>query len=586
MLGKIIGINENLVEIALNVNVKETQNLINLFVLLSDGSKNFVGEIVKIKDNQASVNLVGEFVNNNFVYGISNKPSFKAQINLISPTYINKIIGLENEDSIKELYLGNSLVYPSIKVGAKVQSLFSHNFAIVGSSGSGKSCGFATMIQNLFRKKTFPKNASFVVIDSFGEYEPAFRALSKDNDNFVFKSLTTNKNQSQNLIKIPVWLLSIDDLALLLNVKNVTQMPVLEKALKFVDIFAQEEEKVLEYKTSIIAKALLEILASGRASSQIRDQFFSVLTKYNTRLLNLDSAIAQPGYIRPLKQCLLIDETGKIRAIDLVNDFLSKFIKEDIVLKVPDKSYSYTLDDIAYALEFALIDEGILRNEKLYNDIYYLKTNLDTLRNSSDKVFFEYSEYISETEFMQKLLYKDDQKCQILNININFVDDRLAKMIAKIYSKLLYDFCRGLKNRASVPVHIVLEEAHRYVQNDNDVNIIGYNIFERIAKEGRKYGILIGLITQRPSELSETALSQCSNFLMFKMIHPEDLNFISHIVPDITEATIQKMKTLQPGNCILFGTAFKLPTLIKMAMPNPSPMSSNCDILGIWYNNN
>ena len=585
MLGKIIGINENLIDVALSVNVCETQNLVNLFVLLSDKGKNFVGEVVGIKDNRASVNLVGEFVSNNFVYGVSNKPSFKAQVNLIAPAYINKIIGLENEQAPSELYLGNSMVYPDVRVGAKVQSLFSHNFAIVGSSGSGKSCGFASSIQNLFRKQAFPKNASFVVIDSFGEYEPAFKALMQNNLNFVFKSLTTNKNQSQNLVKIPVWLLSIDDLALLLNVKKVSQMPVLEKAMKFVDIFAQEEEKVLEYKTSIIAKALLEILSSGRPSSQIRDQFFSVLTKYNTRLINLESLIAQPGYVRPLKQCLLIDDTGKIRAIDLVNEFLTKLIKEDIVLKLPDKSYAYTLDDIAYALEFALIDEGILRNETLYNDIYYLKTNLDTLRNSSDKVFFEYPEYITEMEYMQKLLYDGDRKCQILNININSIDDRLAKMIAKIHSKMLYDFCKGMKVRASVPVHIVLEEAHRYVQNDNDVNIIGYNIFDRIAKEGRKYGILLGLITQRPSELSETALSQCSNFLMFKMIHPEDLSFISHVVPDITEATIQKMKTLQPGNCILFGTAFKLPTLIKMAMPNPAPMSSSCDILGIWYNN-
>ena len=492
---------------------------------------------------------------------------------------------MENENDASELFLGNSLVYPDVRVGAKVQPLFSHNFAIIGSSGTGKSCGFATIIQNLFRKQAFPKNASFVVIDSFGEYEPAFNALIQNNPNFVFKSLTTNKNQTQNLVKIPVWLLSIDDLALLLNVKNVSQLPILEKTMKFVDVFAQEEEKVLEYKTSVIAKALLEILSSGRPSAQIRDQFFSVLTKYNTRLINLESLISQVGYIRPLKQCLLIDETGKIRAIDLINEFLKKLVKEDIVLKLPDKSYSYTLDDIAYALEFALIDEGILRNETLYNDMYYLKTNLDTLRNSSDKVFFECQEYMTEMEFMQQLLYDGERKCQILNININYIDDRLAKMFAKIYSRMMYDFCKGMDIRASVPVHIVLEEAHRYVQNDNDVNIIGYNIFDRIAKEGRKYGVLLGLITQRPSELSETTLSQCSNFLMFKMLHPVDLDFISHVVPDITEATIQKMKTLQPGNCVLFGTAFKLPTLIKIAMPNPAPLSSNCDILGIWYNN-
>ena len=72
-----------------------------------------------------------------------------------------------------------------------------------------------------------------------------------------------------------------------------------------------------------------------------------------------------------------------------------------------------------------------------------------------------------------------------------------------------------MKNRATLPFHIILEEAHRYVQNDNDKFLLGYNIFERITKEGRKYGVILGLISQRPSELSETSLSQCNNFLIF-----------------------------------------------------------------------
>ena len=174
---------------------------------------------------------------------------------------------------------------------------------------------------------------------------------------------------------------------------------------------------------------------------------------------------------------------------------------------------------------------------------------------------------------------------QIINFNINYIDDRLAKTITKIYSKLLFDYAKGLKKRGSLPFHIVLEEAHRYVQNDNDVNLLGYNIFERIAKEGRKYGVLLGLISQRPSELSETTLSQCSNFLIFKMLHPKDVAYIKEMVPNVTSETVKKLRVLQPGTCVAFGSAFKIPVIVKMDMPDPMPSSDSCDISNLWFVN-
>ena len=95
--------------------------------------------------------------------------------------------------------------------------------------------------------------------------------------------------------------------------------------------------------------------------------------------------------------------------------------------------------------------------------------------------------------------------------------------------------------------------------------------------------MLLTLITQRPSELSETSLSQCTNFLLFKMIHPNDVAFIRNVVADITDDTIERIKVLTPGNCILFGPAFKLPTMVKAIMPNPAPMSSSCDVENLWF---
>ena len=132
----------------------------------------------------------------------------------------------------------------------------------------------------------------------------------------------------------------------------------------------------------------------------------------------------------------------------------------------------------------------------------------------------------------------------------------------------------------------MIEEAHRYVQNDRDTELFGFNIFDRIAKEGRKYGVLLGLITQRPSELSETTMSQCSNFLIFRTMHARDVKYLETMIPNASEATVSLIKTLQPGTCMTFGFAFKLPIAVKLQMPNPAPLSNNAQISNIWYQNN
>ena len=181
------------------------------------------------------------------------------------------------------------------------------------------------------------------------------------------------------------------------------------------------------------------------------------------------------------------------------------------------------------------------------------------------------------------LTAKNGGKAQIVNFNINYIDDRLAKTITKIYSRLLFDFSKENESKNKLPFHIVLEEAHRYVQNDSDAEVLGYNIFDRITKEGRKYGTLLTLISQRPSELSETSLSQCANFLIFKMLHPNDVDYIKKMIPNITNNIVSRLRILQPGICIGFGSAFKVPTLIKVKMPNPEPTSDSCDISNAWF---
>ena len=580
MLGKIIGIDENVVLVQLGEGTYNQFNIIDLYVVLNDNSNCLVGEIRTIKDGIAYIDLLGEIVNGRFFNGTCVKPSFSATVELLSHANVKSIIGLNNG-----LPVGKSVIYKDIDIGMDINDFFSHHFAIFGSTGSGKSCSIARILQNLFQRENHvPNNASILLFDAYGEYHNVFESLNKQVPSLCFKKYTANTKDDANIIKIPLWLLTVDDIALLLDISSYNQLPIVEKAMRLVTVFAQEEDVVLNSKNDIIARTLLDILSSGKPASQIRDQIMSILSRYNTRSLNLDTEIYQPGYTRPLRQCLLIDATGKLSEMALLTNFIQNFVNEGLELSLPDGSFKYTLFDLYTAIEFALISEGILKSDRVYDEYNTLKVRLNSLLNSDYSAFFDVPSYITKENYIHSILTKENgEKAQIINFNINYIDDRFAKIIVKIYSKLFFDYAKELEERASEPIHIILEEAHRYVQNDNDINILGYNIFDRITKEGRKYGILLGLISQRPAELSSTALSQCSNFLIFRIIHPGDINFISEVVSNMGLEMIKKIKILPSGHCIVFGTAFKMSTLVKLEMPNPAPASASCNINERWY---
>ncbi|MBR1376701.1 MAG: ATP-binding protein [Bacilli bacterium] len=586
MLGKIRGIEENRLFLELSDEALAAGNLSNMYVSIESPNSVCIGEIEEVKDRDAYINLLGELIEGRFVFGVIKKPSINANIRLVPTDKIPMIISCDNSDESKYLYLGKSPVYDGVDINVPVNAFFSNHFAVFGSTGSGKSCSVSRLFQNLFTKQNaIPYKSTILMFDAYGEYHPAFERLNEVVPEITFKSYTTNTNFSDTeIVKIPLWLLSTDDLALLLGVESHGQLPIIEKALKIVNIFGREEDQVIKSKNDIIARAILDILTSGKAASQIRDQVISILSYYNTKELNLETQIFQPGYTRPLKQCLLIDATGKIREMELLMNFMNSFLDDSIELALPDGTFPYTLKNLCDAMDFALISEGVLKSDKIYDESNVLKVRLHSLLNSPSAKYFDVKEYVTRDQYIRNLLTATNgRKAQIINFNINYVDDRLAKTITKIYSKMFFDYAKEMEDRGSLPFHIVLEEAHRYVQNDNDIYLLGYNIFDRITKEGRKYGVLLGLITQRPSELSETALSQCNNFLVFKMLHPKDVQYIREMVPNITEEIIKKIKILQPGTCMAFGLAFKVPTIIKFDMPNPSPASNSANIEEKWF---
>ncbi len=585
MFGNIIKFEKSKIYVE-NIKKIADTNYIGFHVVFEEPNHKTVGEITEINKDVIGIQLIGEIVDGIFANGVMKKPGMNTIARIIYKSELELILGNQDLSNKSNLLIGSSPIYKDYIITSNINEFFANHFAVIGNTGSGKSCGLSRLIQNVFftANNNIPINAHMCLFDVYGEYYNTFDEMDK----FVglhFKKYTTEiRFGDANLLTIPAYLLTVDDLAILLGVKDSSQLPILSKSLELVRIFCSNDPKSVDYKNDIIAKTVLDILSSGKNSTQIRDQVISILTTYHTEAINLDSKIRQPGYERTLRQCLNIDDQGKINALALVINFLQTYVKVDLDIDL-DENITYTLSDLYYALEFALISEGILTSESAFDKNNILKSRLQSIINSDRNEFFKFDRYMSRAEFVEDFFKTGPhgENVQLVDINLSFIEDSFAKCLTKIFSRVFFEHTTSLQDRGSFPIHIVLEEAHRYVQNDSDINVLGYNIFDRITKEGRKYGTILGFVTQRPNELSKTALSQCSNFVVFRLFYPEDLEIVKGISSNVTDETLEKIKTLKPGMGLVFGTAFKVPLLVKFPLPNPMPISTSIKIDKVWY---
>ncbi len=581
MFGKIVYIGENIAHVENHANAAQVPDLMNTHVIFESGEQKVLGEVDEVNDELIKIRFLGEYTNGKYVNGVIRKPSLNSTIRTINQEELKELVGEYNSQTLK---IGWSAIYKDYTVYANINSLFANHMAIFGNTGSGKSCGVARLIQNVFANPNLISyNANIFIFDAYGEYKTAFNQLNAFNPNYNYKFITTNPaDPDDQQLCLPFHLLNLDDLSLLLQASSHSQIPIIERALHLCKVFSQESEKVEPYKNHLIAKALIAILYSNNTTAQKKNQIFQIIETCKTPDFDFDTVIPGLGYTRSFSECFEIDSNGNFGESVLITDYILKHINDDLETSIEPQNPFYNIKDFAKALDFTLISEGFQDNKQLYDDSMLLKVRLKAIINSKVSTILTCNSYIDVPNFIASLIAKNNRRSQVININLEDIDDTYAKVIVKIFARLFFEFAKTRGTRASIPFHLFLEEAHRYIQKDTDTFLIGYNIFDRIAKEGRKYGVLLNIISQRPVELSDTVISQCSNFLIFKMTHPLDIEYIEKMLPNISSDVIEKQKSLQPGNCVGFGSAFKIPMIIKMEMPNPAPNSSSCDVNERW----
>lgn len=535
---------------------------------------------------QIYLNLIGEIVGEKFCFGVSKMPLFFSTVYMISQKELTTMLEV-GEEAIKVseesdgtrailLSIGKSVIFPDYEVKVNIDKFFGFHFAVFGNTGSGKSNTVAKILQNIFEKQNYSaKGAKFVIIDSNGEYNKAFSKLNKFNPHIKHSLLSTDEVGGKKF-EIPVWALSADDWATLLHASEKTQMPVLKRAIDIARIFYKCAEGDNKVKNHILASTLLGIIQSSDTSPSKSDKLKAIVTKFHTIEISLNSIIKDNktlGDLIGINYGSMIDEAGVI-------SFLMTFLNEqEISDNIVKAMVPYSLSDFIKAVEFATLYEGSISSQRIQEYTSTLMTRLQSLQDGVQGRIFSKTEFNTVEEYIKSLLDEN----QIVDLDISSLDDSSAEVVTKVLAKLILDYLKGCEVKAETPINFIIEEAHRFIKNDTNYGVIGYNIFERIAKEGRKFGMLLGISSQRPSELSKTVVSQCSNFIIHRVQNPDDLQYLSKMVPYVNNNMIDRLTYLQTGNALVFGSAINLPTLTQFAQANPTTDSGNAKISEKWY---
>jgi DNA helicase HerA-like ATPase len=530
---------------------------IGKYIQIKEGNHNYVIcviQSIKINDeiNKYIINSqpIGVF-SEDFKQGSSILPSPTEEVFIISEDVMSKIFSKDSNYSFK---FGKLIQNRDINLHINGNKFFSKHIAVVGSTGSGKSCTVAKILQDVvgINKKTnlnngSQKNAHVIIFDIHSEYKSAFEIDSKEN--FNLNALDVDK------LKLPYWLMNSEELESLFIESNEqnshNQVSQFKKAVTLNKEKHNPTLKKVNYDTPVYFSI---------------EEVYNYISNMNNEVINkIDGEDQKPK---------LLDDT-------LITDINTYFDKKlDFVTTSTAKATKAS--NGAFNGEF---NRFLSRLETKIND-----KRLDFLLqpNKADGTLYKTDDF--EEILKQFLGYLD--KSNITIIDLSGVPFEVLSITVSLISRLVFDFAfhysklkHSTKELNNIPFLIVCEEAHNYIPKSGGAEYkASKKSIERIAKEGRKYGLSLMVVSQRPSEVSDTIFSQCNNFVALRLTNISDQNYIKGLLPNNANSITDILPTLSAGECLIVGDATPMPAIVQMEMPDPEPKSESIKFHNQWEN--
>ena len=540
-----------------------------------------------------------------FSLGIGIFPSLYSDVEIVTIEDIDSILSKNkdiNDGIHTSLVLGYSKSMINYKVQLNINKLFNIHTAVLGNSGSGKSNTIAHILQEIYRKENnYAIGAKTILFDVNGEYAKAFNATANLNSNVeeVFLKPNITEKNTYNRFTLPHYLMNLDEWLAFLMASEKSQKPfwsnVLQETYKFHSIFSQESSD--DASKSYLNYFKWKILSIINMVNSTVDSDTSKITAARGIILRCKEVVLQTLELR--KKELSEDEVSK-DLIDFLNEAdsncgisygdnngsLAAFISDQSnlidntkAIEINEKKLKsgefYDYHFLKAAVDIVLMEEEARGNLRIREFASTLLSRLDFFLNNPECTFMREGGsaiYRNTEDYLHQIFGIQNKKKekQLVIIDTSELESDTLELTTSVISRMLFDFRKKL------------DEAHRYIKRDEQY-ILRHNIFERIAREGRKYAIYLIVSSQRPSELSSTVLSQCGNYIIHRIQNDLDMKYIYSVLPYYSEDYPMKIRQLVPGEALVFGNFVPMPLLVKVIEANPHPNSDNCIINEEWF---
>ena len=540
-----------------------------------------------------------------FSMGVGIFPSLYADVEIVTISDLDKILSRNTdvEDGIHtsiELGVSKSLINYNIHIG--IDNLFNIHTAVIGNSGSGKSNTIAHILQEVYRKRNnHAQGAKTILFDVNGEYDKAFRDASLSGDVEVICYKPNSNVESQRNFILPYYLMNLDEWLAFLMASQRTQKPfwdkVLQQTYKFYRIFnsgtsKKQKDTYINYFKWKIINLLSIVLRQVDSDTARMTAARSVIISCKNIARDLSAETKLQKFLDAAEDnCGISYGDNKSK----LSEFIAKeseSVDETSALEIEDKKLYpgefYHHKFLRTAVELTLLEEEARGNTSVREYTSTMLTRLDFFLNNAECDFMrtDTETFSNAEEYMQKILSVGncERGKQLIIINSSEVGSDILELMTTVISRMIFDYRKAQTGdkRQTCPVHLILDEAHRYIKKDA-VYIMSDNIFEKIAREGRKYALFLMISSQRPSELSGTVLSQCGNYIVHRIQNEVDMKYIYSVLPYFSDSYISKIKQQVPGEALVFGSCVPMPLQVKIIQANPDPNSKNCEVSKEWF---
>jgi uncharacterized protein len=507
-IGYVIGVSSGQVSILLDEKITSMKKELNgktyfigqlgSYVLIPVLNLVLIGMVIEIKKQDISVNgqMQGRYILICSLVGTVKGGRYERGVSIF-PTVDNPVFLAEDQDlnvafSVYQRYgfsVGLVTMFENQRAYLDANKFFGKHIAILGSSGSGKSCTVASILQKVSK---YP-DTNIIILDIHNEYQKAFAGESNHLNIAEFE--------------LPYWLMNFDEIR---------------------EMFIDERD---EHATSQITVLKDLIIASKKGKNPEM-----------SALITIDTPVFYDlNEIRAKMQYLDTEKVSMAGGITKEGPFYGKFTR--FLVRLDGK-----LNDPRYTFMF--------RPKK-----YIASTTLNDL--------------------LAKILGTDGS-AKVTILDLSGVPFDIVNTIVSLLARTIFDFNFWNPNRRDFPILLVFEEAHNYLPSSATQNTAARRTVERIAKEGRKYGVSCMVVSQRPVEVSETILSQCNNYVILRLTNPLDQNYIRRLVPDTFASLTDVLPSLRQGEALIVGEAIAMPLRVQIDYPVPEPDSGDIKFYEKW----